>query len=161
MIDSELILADLASAEGALAKQKKKDGGDVLTALLAVQAALEGGVAVRNMGKKALPIEQWAALRPYQFLTAKPLLYVANLGEDGGEIRSKEVSGALQKLRAHAEGQGARVVELSARLEGELAGLDSDADREEFLEMLELKEENVDGDYLWIFVVNSLSNRCC
>lgn len=129
-IDTELCLADLETAEKALEKiQKQTRSGDKEAKRLAV--LLEQVVAHLGQGQPlralALTPEDGMDLKPWQFITAKPVLYVANVAD-----QDLSDNAHVQAVRAHAEQQGAEVVVLSAALEAELAQLDP-ADQAEFL----------------------------
>lgn len=79
--------------------------------------------------------EEEKILRGFTFLTAKPVLYVANVSEDDLEGQNEHV----QKLRERAEKEGGIVVPVCAAIEAELSELD-DADQQEMLESLGLTE---------------------
>lgn len=129
-IDTELCLADLEAAEKAFEKtQKLTRSGDKEAKRLA--SLLERVVAHLGEGQplRALELtpEERFDLKPWQFITAKPVLYVANVADQ--DLAEND---HVQSVRRHAEGQGAEVVVLSAALEAELAQLDP-ADQAEFL----------------------------
>jgi GTP-binding protein YchF len=86
---------------------------------------------VRSMG---LAPEQKALLRELFLLTLKPVMYVANVREDGFENNPH-----LDRVRERALGEGAEVVPVCASIEEELSQLD-DADRDVFLRDLGLEE---------------------
>ncbi|KAB7623789.1 redox-regulated ATPase YchF [Alkalilimnicola sp. S0819] len=130
IINTELELADLDSVEKALLRAEKasKAGDKAAIArrdlLKDVQARLNEGVPVRAQG---LDADQRALLRDLHLLTIKPVLYVANVLEDGFEGNE-----LLEKVREHAAQEGAGVVALCAAIEAELAVLDDD-EKKEFL----------------------------
>jgi GTP-binding protein YchF len=131
VIDTELALADLSSVEKALARYTKqaKSGGDKEAKLLVdvlekCQKQLDQARPVRALD---LSKEEWANLRPFFLLTAKPVLYVANVKEDGFENNPH-----LDAVRAHAATEGAEVVALCAAIEAEIADL-PDEDKQIFL----------------------------
>ena len=136
-IDTELALADLetvtraAEREGKRAKGGDKDARALLAAIEPVLAALEDGRPVR-----AVPLTQEDAKRvaTLHLLTAKPVLYVANVGE--GELEGNAHSA---RVREYGASVGAQTLVLSAALEAELAAL-NDAERDEFLADLGLAE---------------------
>ncbi|AFC85083.1 redox-regulated ATPase YchF [Frateuria aurantia] len=133
VIGTELALADLATVEKAQAREAKKaKGGDKdAKALLPV---LDKLLPHLNEGKPArsapLDAEEKALLKPLTLLTIKPAMYVANVAEDGFDNNP-----LLDKVRAHAEAEGAPVVVVCAAIESEIAELD-DADKAEFLASL-------------------------
>lgn len=136
-IDTELALADLetvtraAEREGKRAKGGDKDAKALLAAIEPVLAALEAGRPVRVV---PLTPEQAKRVATLHLLTAKPVLYVANVGE--GELEGNAHS---ERVREYGDAVGAQTLVLSAALEAELAGLD-DSERDEFLADLGLAE---------------------
>ncbi|MDQ6751588.1 MAG: redox-regulated ATPase YchF [Actinomycetota bacterium] len=121
-IETELLYADLEGAERRLDRvERDARGGEAAVVaeeawLREVLAALQAGRPVRSVPP---PAGAPAALASLQPLTAKPVLFVANVDE--GE------DGVPEAVTAHARDSGAAVVAVSARLEAELAELD-DAD---------------------------------
>ena len=136
-IDTELALADLESVEKALNRvQRTAKSGD--KDAIAQQAVLQKLQAVLNEGNCArtadLDEDERLAVRDLFLLTLKPVMYVANVREDGFENNPH-----LDAVRARAEAEGAEVVPVCAAIEEELSQLD-DADRDEFLADLGLDE---------------------
>ena len=136
-IDTELALADLDSVEKALqraersAKTGDKEAKVRVEVLGRLAAGLGDGKPVRALG---LSDDDRAAIRDLFLLTAKPVMYVANVLEDGFENNPH-----LDAVRARATTEGAEVVPVSAAIEEELSQLD-DADRDTFLADLGLDE---------------------
>ena len=136
-IDTELALADLESVEKARQRaERAAKGGDKesiarLPVLDRLMAALSDGTPARAAG---LDDDERALVRDLFLLTLKPVMYVANVLEDGFQDNPY-----LDAVRARAEGEGAEVVPVSAAIEEELAQLD-EADRDEFLADLGLDE---------------------
>jgi GTP-binding protein YchF len=121
-IETELLLADLEQAERRLDRvSRQAKGGD--TAVVAEAAWLRELVEALRAGRPARavppPAEAPDALRALGPLTAKPVLYVANVDEGSA-------ADAPDALRRHAEAAEAGAVALSARLESELAELEPD-----------------------------------
>ncbi|MFZ5483205.1 MAG: redox-regulated ATPase YchF [Pseudomonadota bacterium] len=138
VINTELALADLATVEKALARYTKqaKSGGDKEAKLLVevlekCQAQLNEARPVRALD---LSKEERANLRQFFLLTAKPVLYAANVKEGGFEGNP-----ALDKVNALAATEGADVVAICAAIEAEIADLD-DADKQVFLEDMGMHE---------------------
>lgn len=138
-IDTELMLADLQSVESQTDKAKRtarsgdKDAKKKLELLEKCQALLADGKPVRS-----LKLEDPAAqeeLAQLQLLTAKRVLYVANVEEDDLTGTGPHVT----KVRERAAEEGGEVVLVCARLEAELSELD-EADRAEMLESVGLEE---------------------
>ncbi|MDP2195952.1 MAG: redox-regulated ATPase YchF [Rhodocyclaceae bacterium] len=125
VIDTELALADMTTVEKALTRYTKqaKSGGDKEAALLV--SVLEKCLAQLNQAKpvRALDLskEEWANLKPFFLITAKPVLYVANVMENGFENNPH-----LNAVRAHAKNEKAEVVAVCAAIESEIAELEDD-----------------------------------
>jgi GTP-binding protein YchF len=136
-IDLELALADLDSVEKALnraereAKTGNKDAIARKEVLARLRAGLDQGKSARSLG---LSDEDKAIVRDLFLMTLKPVMYVANVLEDGFENNPM-----LDLVRARAEAEGAQVVPVSAAIEEEMAQLD-EADRAEFLAEMGLDE---------------------
>lgn len=136
-LETELLLADLNALDSARLHLEKVVRSDPRSTqkleLATVQRAFDavnGGHPVRELD---LAREEREALKGIQLLTLKPMLYVANMGEESDGVAAERLAG----VRAHC-GTG-RVVALAARLEAELAELDPE-DRSAFAEeMGELK----------------------
>jgi hypothetical protein len=142
-VETELMLADLESLERrAIALQKRARGGDKEARALAeiidpVLAALRAGEPARNA---VAGRDQTARLAALQLLSAKPVLYVANIEEANAAVGNEQ----SRRLADFAERRGARVVVISAAIEAELAQLADAADRTEFLATLGLDEAGLD-----------------
>ena len=121
IIDTELMLADLDSvqkmyqrAEKA-AKQNDKTAVARRDGLKKLLDALENGKPARTV---TLEQHEAAELKDLHLITAKPVMYIANVAED-----SPEENPLVAPVRALAESQGAELVVISAALEAELAQL--------------------------------------
>lgn len=137
VIDTELALADMAAVERTLTKNKKLAGtGDKEAKILV--AVLEKCMAQLNEAKpiRALGLDkdELAAIKPLCLITAKPVLYVANVKEDGFENNPY-----LDAVKQRAAAEGAEVVALCAAIEAEIAELD-DEEKSMFLADLGLEE---------------------
>ncbi len=137
VIDTELALADLGTVEKALARYKKPaSAGDKEAKILV--AVLEKCVAQLNEAKPVramdLSKEEKASIKPLCLITAKPVLYVANVKEDGFENNPH-----LDAVRGRAEKEGAQVVAVCAAIEAEIADLE-DEEKQMFLADLGLDE---------------------
>jgi len=121
-IETELLYADLEQAERRL-ERVAKQAKSLDKALVAEEAWLREVIAALQAGQPvhtvAPPADAPDALRSLHPLTSKPVLYLANVGEDVGE----EVPPAIAEKAAEA---GAAAVAVSARLESELTELDSE-----------------------------------
>jgi len=136
-IETELTYADLEQAERRLERvTKAARGGDKVAR--AEQAWLEALIAALQAGRPARtvapPEDAPNALRDLQPLTAKPVLFVANVDE-GSDTVPAEVA-------AHAEAHGAKAVAVSSRIEAELCELD-DAEAAAMREELGIAESGL------------------
>jgi GTP-binding protein YchF len=136
-IDTELALADLDSVDKALNRaERSAKAGD--KEAIARKPVLEKVGALLNQGKPArmagLSADEKALLRDLFLLTLKPVMYVANVREDGFHDNP-----LLDQVAARAAAEGAEVVPVCAAIEEELAQLD-DADKGAFLEHMGLSE---------------------
>ena len=136
-IATELMLADLQSAEKRVDRfTKASKSGDK-------EAIFHRGVAERavELLGRGQPVragewteEEQVSVKAAQLITAKPVLYVCNVDEDG-----LAGNAFTELVRAHAEAEGSGVVLLCAKVEAELSELD-DEDRADFLEDLGIAE---------------------
>ncbi len=138
-VETELMLADLESLERRVesAEKKAKAGDAEAKALLATAkpalAALRAGKPARQV---ATDRQGRIALGRLQLLTAKPVMYIANVEEDAAAI-GNEYSEAVE-MRASAE--GAEWVVISAAIEAEIAQFAEPHEKRAFLETLGLEE---------------------
>jgi GTP-binding protein YchF len=137
-VDTELILADLEMVENAIPRAeksaRKKEGDSVarLALLTKIKPVLEEGRSVRSV---ELSADESKLLKSMQMLSAKPVLYVANVGED-----DPKGEGPLPTLvREIASAQHAGFAPVCASIEAELGELE-EADRAEMLESMGLAE---------------------
>ena len=141
VINTELALADLESVEKAIKKNQKdfKSGNKEAVAaeilLQRVQQQLNQGLSARALD---LSNDDIALLKPYQLLTLKPVLYVANVDEAGlaGNAYVTQVTDFVKK-------ENAKIVVISAAFESELIDLDKD-DQKEFMSSVGLTEPGLD-----------------
>ncbi len=137
-IQTELALADLATVEKALHRETKlaKSGGDkdaikLVTLLEKTRAHLDQGKPARSQG---LDKEQQQLLKPLCLLTAKPIIYVANVDENGFTDNP-----LLEQVEEYAAEERAPVVVICAALEAEIAEF-ADEDKKIFLAGIKLEE---------------------
>ena len=141
IVDTELALADLATLEKSLeratraAKSGDKDSLRRRTLFEKVRVQLDAAKPVRSL---ALSEEERRDLRELQLLTAKPVMYVANVAEHGFLDNP-----LLARLEQRAAAEGALVVPVCAAIEAEIAQLD-ESERAEFLAELGLAEPGLD-----------------
>ena len=136
IIHLELILSDLGRVTSILAKMEKlartkKELHPLITLLKRIEAHLNTNQPVRTLSFTA---EEKEWLKPYPFLTAKPVLYVANVSED-----AMQGNGYTEALRHLAEQEQNECLILSSKIEEELHQLSSE-ERLIFLEAWKMKE---------------------
>ena len=145
VIEFELAIADLAAVEKRLDKTRRsaRTGDKEASAELPVlERAYEFLKEGRGLWEARLSPEESAALAPLSLLTAKPVLYAANVsdselhGEEGPHLNA--LREAVKKSGEHAE-----VVPFSAKIEAELAELPPE-DRQDFLSSLGLESAGLD-----------------
>ncbi|HUI61739.1 MAG TPA: redox-regulated ATPase YchF [Steroidobacteraceae bacterium] len=136
-INTELALADLATAEKALdratkaAKSGDKDAARKRAFFDRVKSQLDQAKPARAL---SMTEEEQRDLRELQLLTSKPVMYVANVDERGFTGNARLT--AVERLAA---AEGSQVVAVCAAIEAEIAQLE-EADRADFLAELKLEE---------------------
>ena len=147
VVETELMLKDLESVEkkrerslkntkvpgkpGELAKQE-------VAVLDKVKAGLDGGTPVRA---QALSDEERAVVKDLFLLTSKPVLYIANVDES--QLGKEATDPSILGVKALADAEGAPMVEISGKVEAELAAL-APEERGEYLRSLGLEEPGLD-----------------
>ncbi len=137
VINTELALADMETVEKTLAREgKKAKSGDkdaiALCAILErVQKHLDTGAQVRTLG---LDADQLQLIKPLCLITVKPVMYLANVDENGFENNP-----LLDKVITLGKAESAPVVAICAKIEAEISELE-DEDKTLFLEELGLSE---------------------
>ncbi|HHW3751107.1 TPA: redox-regulated ATPase YchF [Legionella pneumophila] len=137
VINTELALADMETLEKSLLKVGKnsksgnKEAIFELKTLEKIKAHLDAGYPVRTL--ELTPEEEQISKRLF-LLTAKPVLYIANVDDNGYENNP-----LLDKVQALASQENASIVALCAATEAELVELDEE-DRQEFMVDLGLSE---------------------
>jgi GTP-binding protein YchF len=138
LIDTELMYADLATVERNLTRVSKtakagdKEAKEQLGSIEKAFEALSAGIPVR---KAITDTEQLRHLSQLNLLTAKPVLYIANVDEES----ILEDNEAVKAVRAHAATEGSSVVRISGKMEAEIATL-SPEERHDFLQSVGLTE---------------------
>jgi len=134
IVETELLLADLATVEkrreANAPKARAKEGEALKEAAVLdrLAEALGAGKAARSVLLEGHEAEIAAGLH---LLTAKPVLLLANVGEEGEDAR------CLRQLHSYAASRGTPVVALAGRLEADLAEMEDD-ERQEFMRELDL-----------------------
>lgn len=139
-VETELMLADLETVEKAIPRLDKVVHTDPrsthrleLEVLEQVRQALAKGQSIQTLG---LSPEAWEIVKGYHLLTAKPMLYVANVDETDAATGGQAVRPLIDRLGAE------RVLPIAARLEAEIAQLEP-AEREAFLADFGLRQTGI------------------
>lgn len=144
IINLELILADLDTVTRRyertekLARQKDKEVLQEFEVMKKLKEGLEEEQAVRSI---EFTEEQMPYVKQLHLLTAKPVLYVANVGED--EVGGDEENKYVQEVREYSSKDDADVIVISAKIEEEISELD-DEEKAMFLEELGIEQSGLD-----------------
>lgn len=138
-METDLVIADMSVVEGALDKAQRTARTGDADAKTRV-ATLERCNTLLNEGK-AIRAGSWndaerTVLRTYGLVTSKPVLFVANVGEDDLQGKTPHAKAVFD----HAAKSGQQAVVVCAKLEAELAEIENDAEREEMLKSMGLEE---------------------
>lgn len=140
-INTELALSDLESVEKSLdktsriAKSGDKDAQRLLVVLEKAKKHLDEAKPIRSLG---LSDDELAELYSLHLLTVKPVMYIANVDEEGFENNPH-----LDRVKGIAEEENAVVVAICNKLEAEIAELEDD-EKLEFLQDLGMEEPGLD-----------------
>ena len=139
-IETELLIADMESLDKQIENiARKAKGGDKefkgqYDFMMKFKEILDDGRPARELAPENPDEERW--FKQMGLLTSKPILYVCNVNEeeaaDGNELTAKVAAMAAEK--------GARSVVICASIESEIAQLESDEEKSEFLETMGLEE---------------------
>lgn len=144
IINIELILADMEQIDNRIgrigkraAMTKDKEIQKEITLLTKIKENLEKNIPIRQI---ELDEEELEIIKPYHLLTAKPIIYMANISEedlinDGNEH--------VEKVREYASKENAEVITVCAKIESELVELE-DSEKEEFLKEIGIAESGLD-----------------
>tara|TARA_R110001592_G_scaffold8393_4_gene45912 strand:+ start:205 stop:1299 length:1095 start_codon:yes stop_codon:yes gene_type:complete len=139
-IDMELQLKDLETVDKKLEKVKRaaktgnKEAQKEEAVLLAIKSGLEAGVSVR-----AIEINEESRLefvKPLQFITDKPVMYVCNVDEDA----AVKGNAYVEKVKEMVSNENAEVIFLAVGTEADITELETYEERKMFLEDLGLEE---------------------
>jgi GTP-binding protein YchF len=141
LINLELRLADLQMIENSIDKvekqiKSKKELIPVLSGLKKVQQHLNENKPMRTV---ELTEEEKIVLNLYAFLSAKKVLYVANMHESS--LPSMD-NALFQRVKQYAEEEGSSVIPICAKIEADIARLPTN-ERKEYLELLQLQESGI------------------
>ena len=143
-INLELILADLETVSRRyertekLARQKDKEAVQQYNVMKKLKDNLESEIPARAI---SFSKEELKIVKQLHLLTAKPVLYVANVSEDA--IIEVENNEYVQRVKEFAGKEEAQVIVVSAKIEEEIAELDQ-AEKEEFLKELGIEQSGLD-----------------
>ncbi|MFP4313990.1 MAG: redox-regulated ATPase YchF [Alphaproteobacteria bacterium] len=138
-IDTELLIADMESLERQIqniarkAKGNDKDAKEQHALMEKIKAVLDEGRPARAVD---LSPEELRLAKSFGLLTLKPILYVCNVSEE----EAAEGNEFTRKVETMAAEQGAQSVIISAAIESEIAQMDTEEDKKEFLETMGLHE---------------------
>jgi GTP-binding protein YchF len=142
IVEAELQLKDLETVENRLQKVEKqaktgeKEAKALMDILQRYQKVLSGGKAAREV---KLEKDEAEAIKDMQLLTNKPVLYVCNVDENSLDGENKFVKDVKEAVK----NENARVIEVAAALEAEIAELETKEERKMFLEDMGLKESGL------------------
>lgn len=143
-INVELILADLETVERRydrskkLASHKDKEAIQEFNVVKKLKEGLEAGIPARAVD---LTEEEGKIAKQLHLLTAKPMLFVANVSED--EIADAENNEHVQRVKEYAAEEDAEVIVVSAKIEEEIAELEPE-EKDLFLSELGIEESGLD-----------------
>ncbi|MBM3579823.1 MAG: redox-regulated ATPase YchF [Alphaproteobacteria bacterium] len=132
LIQLELIVADLESLEKRIPKMGKESPAQVEMAKRVIEIFKEGKPARLVEIKSS---EEEKILKGLQLISSKPQLFVCNLKES--ELAGNKYSTQVEEF---GKANGYKILKICAQIEAEVAGLESDAEKKEFLESVGLKE---------------------
>lgn len=142
VIDMELQLRDLDSIEKRIARTQKaaKSGSaDIkkeLETLAKFKAHLESGQSIRSIDASE---DEWEVIKDLMLLTAKPVIYLANVDEDGIQEDNQHVQ-ALKKI---AEAENSQVIKVCAALEEQISSFEDEEEKAVFLSEYGLDESGL------------------
>ncbi len=140
IIDTELQLKDLETVESRLAKvQKQATGGDknakkLVSILLKYKEVLEQGKNARSVSFDTPDDKKLA--HDLFLLTAKPVMYVCNVDENS----AKDGNAYVKAVKEAVKDEDAQILVIAAKIESEIAELESWEEKQMFLEEIGLKE---------------------
>ncbi len=142
-INLELIFADLETIEKRLERARVKLKADKkakleIDVLEKIKTSLEAGISARSI---ELTEEEKEYIKDVYLLTAKPILYIANVSEE--QLNKTDSDEYVQQVKEYASRERAKVIPLCVKIEEELSSLDGE-DKQEMLEALGLKESGLD-----------------
>jgi len=139
IIETELMIADMESLERQLKNNEKKakggdkDAKDMMEIIVPLKAALESGKPARTV---KLDDDQKQKAKLLQLITLKPQMYVCNVKEADAVSGNQWTAKVLERAKA----EGTQAVIICAQIESDIAQMDSEDDKKEFLQSVGLEE---------------------
>ena len=156
VINLELALADMAIITNRLSKMAKKvktekNKSDLLEyeTLLKCEESLKNNISIRRID---LNEEEKLSIKSYNFLTMKPIIYLANIKEEDINKNNEYV----EILKKYAKEEGSKVIEVCVKLEEELKDLDV-KEKEEMLLAVNMKNSALDNLIISTYEILNLS----
>ncbi len=144
VINIELILADLEIIQNRLNKTSKKaqmtknkEELKEIELLERIKENLEKNIPARKLG---LDEEEKKIISSFNLITLKPIIYVANVGEEDILARTNKY---VEEVKKYAENEQSETVMVCAKIESELVELPDD-EKQLFLEELQIEESGLD-----------------
>ncbi len=142
IIDTELALKDLGVVNAAISRLGKQAKGGDKKAIAAIEVleplvkTLDQALPVRSAMRGAQPAA-WDIVKPLNLLTAKPVLYIANVAEQDAATGGGPLVKLVQEVAAK---ESAPVVPICGAIESQIALLETEQERAEYLAAVGLKE---------------------
>ena len=140
-IETELLLSDLSKAENIVQNYLNKNKGNkidpiIKDTLYTIKKKLEEGIQINEIN---LDLEQKRIIKDYNFLTNKPYLFVCNVDEYS-IINGNEFS---LSVKDYATSKEKKIINVSASIESEIALIEDEKERDDFLKSLKLNETSL------------------
>ena len=144
IINVELMLSDMEQIDNRINRigkkasmSKDKEIVKEANLLTKIKSSLEQNIPIRKMG---LEEDELDIIKPYNLLTAKPIIYMANISDD--ELLDTD-NKYVSNVKEYANSEGAEVIVVCAKIESELSEL-NDEEKIEFLKELGIEESGLD-----------------
>lgn len=144
VINLELCIADLETVDKSISKverkaqTKEKGAVEEYAILTKLKEALTAGTPVRLI---SLNDKEKEFIKGYQLLTAKPVIYIANMSDD--EVGDPDSNTHYQNLKKLADSENSECIAICAKMEEELSGMDKE-EKKAFLEDLGIAQSGLD-----------------
>ena len=148
IINTELLLADLEQATNYKTRNAKKISKEEDSLLTKIIESLNNGINLRELSFKE---EELLFLKKLHFITLKPVIYVANVSEEG--LAGNEFTNTLKEL---ADKQKSEFGIICVKIEAEISTIESDEERKDYLSMLGLEESGLNKTAKMAFSILNL-----